>query len=228
MSPCTDREAGGIVYCSGPLFCPEELGGMTAIARVLEEAGFETFLPHRDGLEAYVLPLVNSALNIKAGPVRPFINRAIFCLDMYQIVHRCGSVVVNLNGRVPDEGAVAETAVAFALGKPIVMYKHDARTVFNGMDNSMITGLSPFRVETLEDIPVALRRARKQAGSCSFAPCSQGALPSEMQKAVEFGARVWSFLQGLNRLGGGRRVADELIDEIARLCRDYPVTDSPG
>ena len=42
------------IYCSGPLFCAEEVGGMSAIAKVLEDAGFQTFLPHRDGLEAYI------------------------------------------------------------------------------------------------------------------------------------------------------------------------------
>ena len=44
-----------IIYCSGPLFCPEEQGGMAALARVLEDAGYGTFLPQRDGLEAYLL-----------------------------------------------------------------------------------------------------------------------------------------------------------------------------
>jgi len=29
-----------IIYCSGPLFCPEEIGGMTAIANALEAAGY--------------------------------------------------------------------------------------------------------------------------------------------------------------------------------------------
>jgi len=43
------------MHCSGPLFCPEEVAGMNALAKVLEGAGFGTFLPHRDGVERYVL-----------------------------------------------------------------------------------------------------------------------------------------------------------------------------
>ena len=47
------------IYCSGPLFCAEEVGGMSAIAKVLEDAGFQTFLPHRDGMEAYIMRFGN-------------------------------------------------------------------------------------------------------------------------------------------------------------------------
>lgn len=224
----TADEGREIVYCSGPLFCPEELGGMAAIARVLEQAGYRTFLPHRDGLEAYVLKLANSALSIKAGPVRPFIDRAIFCLDMYQIVERCGSLVISLNGRVPDEGAVAEAAVAFALGKPMVIYKNDARTAFNGSDNSMITGLSPFRAAVIGDIPAALLEARDRARAGCPGPCSRNLLSKPLREAVEFGARVWPVIQGLNRLAGRETAANALIDDIARLCRECPGTGSGG
>lgn len=52
------------VYCSGPLFCPEEIGGMSAIAAVLEEAGFGTFGSTRSplsmGKRASVRPLRRS------------------------------------------------------------------------------------------------------------------------------------------------------------------------
>lgn len=40
------------ICCSGPLFCAEEVGGMSAIAKVLEDAGFQTFLPHRKCAES--------------------------------------------------------------------------------------------------------------------------------------------------------------------------------
>ena len=42
------------VYCSGPLFSPEEVGAMQAIADQLEKKGMSTFLPHRDGLESWL------------------------------------------------------------------------------------------------------------------------------------------------------------------------------
>ncbi|OTP73783.1 Nucleoside 2-deoxyribosyltransferase [Caballeronia sordidicola] len=39
------------VYCAGPLFNPGERAEMDSIASTLEQSGFSTFLPHRDGLE---------------------------------------------------------------------------------------------------------------------------------------------------------------------------------
>ena len=51
-----------IVYCSGPLFCPEELGVMRSIAQTLEDAGYQTFLPQRDGVEAFVMNQVDAPL----------------------------------------------------------------------------------------------------------------------------------------------------------------------
>ena len=91
---------------------------MTAIAETLVAAGYETFLPHRDGLEAHVLPYVNDprANFIRIAPANRFVSRAAFALDIYQILERCDALVMNMNGRVPDEGAVAETAVASRSG----------------------------------------------------------------------------------------------------------------
>lgn len=107
---------GKRIYCSGPLFCPEEIAGMTHIARTLESAGHETFLPHRDGVEAYVLGRAGGPLARLPGmdSILGAIGKAIFALDVYQIVVRCDALVFNMNGRVPDEGGVVETAIAFA------------------------------------------------------------------------------------------------------------------
>ncbi|MGI6701189.1 MAG: hypothetical protein ACOX3U_01810 [Christensenellales bacterium] len=42
-------------YCSGPLFSPDEQREMKYISDALENSGYETFLPQRDGAEPYVL-----------------------------------------------------------------------------------------------------------------------------------------------------------------------------
>ncbi|MRR35055.1 nucleoside 2-deoxyribosyltransferase, partial [bacterium] len=73
------------IYCSGPLFCAEEVGGMTAIAAVLENAGFRTFLPHRDGLEGYVMGLGNVSVPPVTTGIRRRIDHAIFSLDVYEL-----------------------------------------------------------------------------------------------------------------------------------------------
>ncbi|MDA3896592.1 MAG: nucleoside 2-deoxyribosyltransferase [Desulfobacteraceae bacterium] len=149
-----------IVYCSGPLFCPEEIGSMTAISNVIENAGFQTFLPHRDGLEAYILKLVNSPVNINIFKSRDMVERAVFALDVFQVVKRCSAFVFNMNGRVPDEGGVAEAAIAFAAGKPVIIYKNDYRSVFNGCDNSMVSGLTfSAKINHINNIPGGINTA---------------------------------------------------------------------
>jgi nucleoside 2-deoxyribosyltransferase len=107
------------IYCSGPLFCPEEVAGMTAIAERLEKAGYATFLPHRDGLEAYLLKYVNDPrVNfIRVPPANRFLSRAAFALDIYQILERCDALVMNMNGRVhPVPGRVDSRERAGGLG----------------------------------------------------------------------------------------------------------------
>jgi nucleoside 2-deoxyribosyltransferase len=39
-------------YCAGPLFYVDERAEIDSIASMLEQSGFSTFLPHRDGLES--------------------------------------------------------------------------------------------------------------------------------------------------------------------------------
>jgi nucleoside 2-deoxyribosyltransferase len=150
------------VYCSGPLFCPEEIAGMNAIAKVLENAGYGTFLPHRDGLERYVLGFLNTPLNANIFRLRDKIDRAIFATDVYQIIERCDYFVFNMNGRVPDEGGIVEAGIAFTVGKPVVLYKNDYRSAFRGRDNSMILGLSVLDpISDRKQLPSSLQEAEK-------------------------------------------------------------------
>jgi nucleoside 2-deoxyribosyltransferase len=198
-----------IVYCSGPLFCPEEQGGMAALARVLEAAGYATFLPQRDGLEAWLLRLAGSPLDV--GPLRARADAAIFALDAYQIVERCAAVVCSLNGRVPDEGAVAEAALACAVGKPVVLYKHDRRAPFAGRDNAMLTGLSPLPpVANLRRVPAAVRRLLDDAPE----PGPGGA---RLRAAVTLGRRIWQVMARAPAAPQGRS-SRALVEEIAALC----------
>ena len=44
-------------------------------------------------------------------------------------------------GRTPDEGAVSEAAMAWTLGKPMVAYKDDVRSLIAGRVNPPLVGL---------------------------------------------------------------------------------------
>jgi len=204
------------VYCSGPLFCPEEIAGMNAIANIFEDAGYGTFLPHRDGLERYVLGFVNTPLNNNILGMQDRINRAIFALDVYQIVQRCEYFVFNMNGRVPDEGAVAEAGIAFATGKPVVLYKNDYRSTFCGKDNSMLLGLSALDpVGDRKKLPSALLDAQeileKQGSS------GKAALPASLSKVVGLGKKIWRLLDSYPVRALGEKDILPLFKEIVKV-----------
>ncbi len=214
-----DADKTQIVYCSGPLFCPEEIGSMTAIANVLEDTGFQTFLPHRDGLEAYILKLVNSPVNINVFKSRSMIERAVFALDVFQVVERCDYFVFNMNGRVPDEGGVAEAAIAFAAGKPVLIYKNDYRTVFNGCDNSMVSGLTFLpRISHINKIPIALEKAANKLNQQGPSPYTGECIPPAMRKTIKLGRRIWNIMKKLNLKKSTPSTAQELIDAITDTC----------
>ena len=196
------------IYCSGPLFCAEEVGGMSAIAKVLEDAGFQTFLPHRDGIEGYVMRFSNTSLLSTISRIRTRIDYAIFSLDVYELIERCSAVVCNLNGRVPDEGMIVEAALAYAAGKPLVLFKDDARAPFGGYDNSMLTSLVHGKiVRKLNELPSALKHEMSQ--KIDIVPLS-----SAMKKAISYGKRISSVMESLPVNMGKKRWSEEVINKV--------------
>jgi nucleoside 2-deoxyribosyltransferase len=134
------------VYCAGPLFNEAERLEMCRMAAALQDHGFTTFLPHADGMEfANVLPFLVDWGHDPAAAGR-LLHEAIFAMDTYQVMLGCGSLVFNCNGRVPDEGAVAETTMAWMLGKPVVIFKEDVRSMISGRDNPLVVGQTGFQV----------------------------------------------------------------------------------
>jgi|GEM_PF-561509 len=119
------------VYCSGPLFCPAEIREISKIAKYIECAGLTTYLPHRDGVEAMMGELDNAAGRLMAAKDN-YADVNSFTIDVFQLVE-CKYFVINLNGRAPDDGAVAEAGMAFAMGRPIVLYRSEPRTFCGGV-----------------------------------------------------------------------------------------------
>lgn len=196
------------IYCSGPLFCAEEVGGMSAIAIALEKAGFQTFLPHRDGLEAYIMRFGSSPLSSAIAAIRNRVDYAIFALDVYELIERCDAVVCNLNGRVPDEGMIVEASLAFASGKPLVLFKDDIRAPFCGYDNSMLTGLAHGNiVGNLKKLPEALKKEMsKETKAVS--------LSGDMQKAISYGKRIASIMDHLPKSTAKKKWPEEVLNQV--------------
>lgn len=146
------------IYCAGPLFNPKEQEEMESIASVLKKSGYNVFLPQEDGLElAHVLPELQR-YGIPHKEAASICNKAIFALDVFQIMTSHG-LVLNMNGRVPDEGAMVEAGIAWAHGKTLAIFNTDKRTLVQGNCNPMVMGLSNFEsVSTYEDLPIVFDR----------------------------------------------------------------------
>jgi nucleoside 2-deoxyribosyltransferase len=207
------------VYCSGPLFSPEEIAGMSAIANVIEAQGYDTFVPHRDGLERYLMRPMNSPIGnaVIVKNTRGVFAKAIFSLDVFQIIESCDYFVMNLNGRVPDEGAVAEAGIAFSAGKPIVIHKNDNRTVFNGVDNAMVSCLATTKyANNVNEIPKLLNSAIAKMSSSPLYNY-QDNMPENMRTTVEYGRKIWNLMQKFNLGKGEPKHNEKFINELINL-----------
>lgn len=121
---------GKKVYFAGPLFNQSEKDFNLKLTNVLEEFGYEVFLPQRDGIEAALLE----------GKTEEELIEIIFNLDEKNVLD-ADIIFMNLDGRVPDEGACVELGIAYQSGKRCYGFKTDTRSVELGMDlNPMISG----------------------------------------------------------------------------------------
>ena len=125
-----EHREGKRVYLAGPLFSQSEKDFNLKLANFLEAHGYEVFLPQRDGIEAALLE----------GKTEEELTRMIFALDHSEVL-KADIVFMNLDGRVPDEGACVELGIAYASGKRCYGVKTDTRSVELNMDvNPMVSG----------------------------------------------------------------------------------------
>jgi len=182
---------------------------MEAIGAALRARGFDPFLPHEEVQFGQIHPLLVEwgMTPAEAGRI---LHEAIFALDVYYVVLECGSLVLNLNGRVPDEGAVAEATMAWMLGKPIVFYKADSRSLIEGRDNPILAGQARFeQVERLDAVGPALDRAVRKAG---LDPTAAVSCPAHLGETLRVGLR---FAEQLESTGPERPA-----EPIARIVRE--------
>jgi nucleoside 2-deoxyribosyltransferase len=177
------------VYCAGPLFNTAEREEMTAIAAALVAAGHTVYLPHRDGMEFRLVLEVLIARGWEPAVAAHFLHAAIFALDVYQVIVACDALVWNLNGRVPDEGAVSEAAIAWTLGKPIVAYQDDVRSLIAGRVNPLLVGLVDF--ERVDDIDAIVPALAEQLERQPMLKVDVEQLPMKLQRACADGAALW-------------------------------------
>ena len=121
---------GNKVYFAGPMFNQAEKEYNLKITKLLEEFGYQVFLPQRDGIEAAKLE----------GKTEEELIKMIFDLDAGE-VRKADIIFMNIDGRVPDEGACVELGIAYGIGKRCYGFKTDSHSVEMGLDmNPMISG----------------------------------------------------------------------------------------
>lgn len=129
-SASTDGTAKKKVYFAAPLFSQSEKDFNLKLTQVLEDHGYQVFLPQRDGYLAAELE----------GKTEEELTQMIFDKDTSEVMN-ADILFMVLDGRVPDEGACVELGMAYANGKPCYAVKTDSRSVEINMDlNPMITG----------------------------------------------------------------------------------------
>lgn len=197
------------VYCAGPLFNAAERDEMLRIAEALARCGFETFVPHADGMEFSRAQPYLMARGHSAQRVGQWLHEAIFALDVYHVVVNCGSLVFNMNGRAPDEGAVAEATMAWMLGKPVVIYKEDCRSAVAGRDNPLVVGPAGF--ETVRELDRLGEALEAKIAAHPLTPQWRAACPPHLAGVLDVGGRLWNKLESLGPRPDPEQVADFML-----------------
>jgi len=171
----------------------------------LKSAGYSVFLPQEDGLKfASLLPVLTDR-GVSTGEATKILNLAIFSLDVFEIM-RCDGLLLNMNGRVPDEGAMVEAGIAWSHDKTVVIFKSDDRSLIYGSCNPMVMGLADFEfVSAYAEIPRAFDRRIVETESANRASAS-----SRFETANEKGEAISHCL-------GSRGSLEDITELLIRL-----------
>ena len=127
-------------YIAGPLFDEGERWFIEKVESMVAEAGFETFLPHRD------------------NPPKTQGNIAEIFANDRNGIDTCDVVVANLNGITTDDGTAWELGYAFAHGKYLIGLHTDWRSRFqHEVINLMMQCSLNELVRSLEELEASLK-----------------------------------------------------------------------
>ena len=135
-------------YVAGPLFDEGERWWIEKVEQLVAQAGFETFLPHRDN-----------------PPKDQFNVGQIFENDKRGI-DECDVVVASLNGVITDDGTAWELGYAYATGKYLIGLHTDWRNRFDDQVVNLMLECSLHKlVRSLDELRAALTEFTGTGGS---------------------------------------------------------------
>lgn len=194
------------IYCAGPLFNPKEREEMQEIAEAIESCNISTFLPQRDGIKYADLIRKLRNMGLSNNKADAILKKVIFYLDIYHVLEDTQGLVLNLNGRVPDEGAIVEASIAWLSGKKVLIYKTDDRSLINGTDNPLVLGLNSFGVirsiEELKEKTLEWQKEKPLINKINIA--------KNIELFLEKGRKISNYLQKNNTL-------DDFINYVKNL-----------
>ncbi len=118
------------VYLAGPLFTDGERALNQKITNLLEENGYEVFLPQRDGMLAAET----------RTQTQEEMSKSIFKTDT-EALKQCDILLFVTDGRVPDEGGCVELGMAYGMGKRCYGVRTDSRALSEKLPlNPLIRG----------------------------------------------------------------------------------------
>tara|TARA_B100001123_G_C14777289_1_gene815139 strand:- start:220 stop:648 length:429 start_codon:yes stop_codon:yes gene_type:complete len=133
------------IYIAGPLFNLHEKNYLEKIAKELESAGYECFLPHRDqtGIDREE---IKGTTEIKQST-----KDKIFQNDLNALMDSDLTVAL-ITGQDVDSGTSAEIGYTYAEGKPVIAIDAEERRYRNLFVEGMINN----RVSNIEELLPAI------------------------------------------------------------------------
>ncbi len=147
------------VYIASPLYSTKEQQENCEIDEVLRRAGYNTFLPQRDGFTYVDLFKQVQNEGYAHEEARDITLGLIMHLDVYQVCEGCDATVLNLSSCNPGEGTITEGALCFRSERPLVIYKGNNPSFVLENHSPLLTGQTRFEiVGKIEEIPKKLRQ----------------------------------------------------------------------
>ena len=119
------------VYIAGPLFNSHEKHYLEKISQILEDNGFDCFLPHRDQIGVSERELEQPIM--KAATKEKIFNNDLTALENSDLT------VALLTGQDIDSGTAAEVGFSYANKKPIIAITASERRFRNLFVEGMIS-----------------------------------------------------------------------------------------
>jgi nucleoside 2-deoxyribosyltransferase len=154
------------VYIASPLYSTKEQQENCEIDEALRRAGYNTFLPQRDGFAYSDLFEQVQNEGYPFGEARDIALGLIMHLDVYQVCEVCDATVLNLSRHNPGEGTITESALCFRSERPLVLYKGNNPSFVLENHSPLLTGQTKFEiVGKVEEIPIKLKQYESEVES---------------------------------------------------------------